>query len=181
MKKLLNKRGFTLIELMIVVAILGILAAVAIPAFINYMKRAKTSEATVNVDRMYEGAVAFYENKHVKARGVDQVSATLCVPSSHSLFPGAPGAEEFIATPSAWYAEDTWRDLDFAMSDNHYYAYSFTSNKGGSCAVTTGSFECAAVGNIDGNSKTSLFLREAAIQDGTIHGSSGIYKQDPLE
>jgi len=42
--KLNNKKGFTLIELMIVVAIIGILAAVAIPAFLNYIARSKTSE-----------------------------------------------------------------------------------------------------------------------------------------
>ncbi|MBI5185978.1 MAG: prepilin-type N-terminal cleavage/methylation domain-containing protein [Nitrospinae bacterium] len=47
-----SEKGFTLIELMIVIAIIGILAAVAIPSYQNYTKRAKASEAKIMLDAL---------------------------------------------------------------------------------------------------------------------------------
>ncbi len=54
-----NRKGFTLIELMIVVAIIGILAAIAIPNFMNYQCKAKQSEAKANLGTIRTGQEAY--------------------------------------------------------------------------------------------------------------------------
>jgi type IV pilus assembly protein PilA len=59
MSKLKGQQGFTLIELMIVVAIIGILAAIAIPNFVTYQAKSKQSEAKVSLGAIFTSAVAF--------------------------------------------------------------------------------------------------------------------------
>jgi prepilin-type N-terminal cleavage/methylation domain-containing protein len=62
-------KGFTLIELMIVVVIIGILAALAIPNFLKYQARAKQSEAKTNLGAIYTSEIAYFgENNLFGAR-----------------------------------------------------------------------------------------------------------------
>lgn len=55
-----NKKGFTLIELMIVVAIIGILAAIAIPDFLKFQAKAKQSEAKTNLGAIFTTQIAYF-------------------------------------------------------------------------------------------------------------------------
>jgi type IV pilus assembly protein PilA len=63
-----NPRGFTLIELMIVVAIIGILAAIAIPNFIRFQARARQSEANSNLKTLFTGMRTFSKRPHKEIR-----------------------------------------------------------------------------------------------------------------
>jgi len=65
LQKVKNKKGFTLIELMIVVAIVGILAAIAIPAYLDYTKKAKMAETLNAFDAIAQSASEYHASTAV--------------------------------------------------------------------------------------------------------------------
>jgi type IV pilus assembly protein PilA len=172
-----NEKGFTLIELMIVVAIIGILAAVAIPAFLRYIKRSKTSEATQNVGSMFRGAVAYFEAEHTGRTGAvksKQFPTNVGpVPALTALVNG----QKVVPVSSDW-NDASWQALSFAMGDPHYYAYQFTS----SGTSNTSAFTARAHGDLDADSTYSTFERQASVDSSSsVKGSSGIYIDNELE
>jgi len=91
MKTLLNrKKGFTLIELMIVVAIIGILAAIAIPNFLRFQLKAKSSEGKTNLAAIRTAEQSYYSEfgSYISA---DPDPAVANVGSSKEPFVGGTG------------------------------------------------------------------------------------------
>ena len=188
-RKNLKKRGFTLIELMIVVAILGILAAVAIPAFINYMRRAKTSEATLMLDRMWEGAHKYFDEEHV-SRGVVTTTINHALPRNAGPTPALTNLkdEKLIASTylTSFQQNQNWIAIDFSMTDNFYYAYTFVSCPTSPECVAGELVYCRAQGDLDGDGTLSLFERAGQVTSvagsgWALEGGAGVYKVNPLE
>ena len=175
-------KGFTLIELMIVVAIIGILAAVAIPAFIKYIRKSKTVEATEGLDKVNSGAKSYFQADHYDSDGnilakyfpsakgwTPDVAAgdnKCCAASTGSKCNG--GDEE---SDTANWNHDTWRALHFQLSDPHYFAFQWAttgSNK-------TARYTSEASADLDCDSTPSNYMFR-----GVIDSEFGVRAKGPI-
>ena len=108
-----EKKGFSLVELMIVVAIIAILAAIAIPSFMRFAMKSKTSEATGNLSAIRTAEESYR---------AEEDTYTACA-GNPSGWTGGDGA----ATPDAWDAGvQEWEDIGFAPDGNVRYQYEVT-------------------------------------------------------
>ena len=137
--------GFTLIELMIVVAIIGILASVAIPSFSRYQNRARRSEALANLSSLGRAQKSYFAEFGLFV-GAEMVPSTIT-----SEDPGPNKRES--STIATEFAVVGWHPLGAVY-------YDYDTNTGGfssGCSCTT-CFTSTAYGDVDGDGSVALIM-----------------------
>lgn len=124
------RAGVTLVELMIVVAIIGILAAIAIPAFTHYIDESKDAEAVEKLKAISDSAVLYYHTPHLLDKDPFK-KAQYVYPTSDGwrYVPRlAMTIGERKPITSGDLTQDGWKDLNFDSSGSHVYRYGYSSS-----------------------------------------------------
>jgi type II secretory pathway pseudopilin PulG len=164
------------------VVVLGILAAIAIPSFIKYQRRAESAEATFSLSRIVYGATSYWDADRDGERdeGGEVVSKSLRrFPSSVDWTPRMPpcegGGHRYQPEEKDW-DQPTWRALSFAMTTPHRYRYRFTASGQGARAT----FTVEAEGDLNCNGVRANYKRVGRVVDGKVVVDP-VLTENPLE
>ena len=143
--------GFSLVELMIVVAIMAILAAIAIPSFMRFQIKAREAEARVNL-----GGTRICE-KAYKAEHDEYIAC----PANPAAWAAGAGATK----PIPWDAGQAgWDDIGFEPDGDVRYQYAVAAGASGS--INT-SYSATATGDVDGDNTSVTFTVTNAVSKPT--------------
>jgi type IV pilus assembly protein PilA len=112
------RRGFTIIELMIAVAIVGILAAIAVPNFVKFLARSKQSEARVNLKAMFTAQKGFAAERDRYSTLVSEIGFAPERNNRYAYFTGQGGSQQIRAST----ATESLPDNTAVQFDSFRYA-----------------------------------------------------------
>jgi type II secretory pathway pseudopilin PulG len=161
---------------MIVVAIIGLLASVAIPAYLSYIKESRTSEARHNLQGLFKRVEIYITNEHPDPATGEVYS--MVIPDSTGPSPGATccviSGSPKCAPDGAYWTGPTWKAIGFRMSKGHFYQYEI--NK-----ISDTQFSVVAYSDLDCDGTLSTYTLAGEIKDGKVLSSGTIQKKRPLE
>ena len=175
-----SRAGFTLIEMMFVVSIMGVLSALAIPSFAAMVARSKTAEVAGNLSAMYKHAASYYASERSNRGNTTSVGGH-CTVDDAIPSPLSPGKFK-----QAFAADASFRELGFSVSDLVYYQYGLAAINGTSgCdhrANSAGLYTFYAHGDLDGDGVRSTFeLAAGSDSYNLMYHTRGMYIARELE